>query len=828
MSFDRFTDRAKEALLLAQQAAQRYQHTQIDTEHLLLALLEQPESIAIKAMEHAGVDHNAVRRAVEAALARSPKVTVSGPGGPQAQIYITPALNAVVGPVAWAQAQRLHDQLVAVEHLLLALLEGPGGASAILRQHGLTQEAVDRALVAIRGSQQVTDESAESKYQALERFSRDLTQLAREGKLDPVIGRDAEIKRVIQVLSRRTKNNPALIGDPGVGKTAIVEGLAQRIIANQVPDTLKDKRLIALDMGALVAGSKFRGEFEERLKAVMDEIKQAKGEIVLFIDELHTVVGAGAAEGAIDASNMLKPALSRGELQCIGATTLDEYREHIEKDSALERRFQPVFVGEPSEEDTVAILKGLRERYEQHHKVKITDGALEAAAHLSARYISDRFLPDKAIDLVDEAGSKLHIESSYVPGDIAEMSAEIERLEQEREAAALRQDYEQAARLKQQIEQRRAELAGREQTWKRHQGESEPLVTEEQIADVVAMWTGIPVARMLEGETEKLLRMEEALHQRVIGQDEAVSAVSEAIRRARAGLKDPKRPIGSFIFLGPTGVGKTELARTLAEFLFDDEEAMVRIDMSEYMEKHAVSRLIGAPPGYVGYEEGGQLTEAVRRRPYRVILFDEIEKAHPDVFNILLQILDDGRLTDNTGRTVDFKNTVVIMTSNVGTQWQRPRDIGLAAVADAERGYEQMREQMLEELRRVMRPELLNRVDEIIVFRPLTREQIEQIVGLMIAQVESRLGERRLCLRLTEAARDLLARLGFDETYGARPLRRTIQRLVENPISAGILQGQYRDGDTVVVDAEGDRIVTRLFVPASAEASAGKPARAKK
>ena len=818
MNLEKFTDRAKEALMLAQQVAQRHQHTQIDTEHLLLALIEQPESVAIKIMDRAGVDHNAARRAVEAVLARTPKVTVSGPQGPQAQIYVTPALNQIVSQGAPAQAERLHDDFVAVEHLLLALLEGPGGASAILREHGLAQEAVDKALIEIRGSQSVTDEQAESKYQALERFSRDLTELAREGKLDPVIGRDEEIKRVIQVLSRRTKNNPALIGDPGVGKTAVVEGLAQRIIANQVPDTLKDKRLIALDMGALVAGSKFRGEFEERLKAVMDEIRKAQGRIVLFIDELHTVVGAGAAEGAIDASNMLKPALARGELQCIGATTLDEYREHIEKDSALERRFQPVVVGEPSEEATVAILEGLRERYEEHHHVKIGDDALKAAAHLSARYISDRFLPDKAIDLVDEAASKLHIESSYVPGDIAEMEKEIGDLEQEREQAALGQEYEKAAQLKQEIERRRADLAERRETWDRDRGASEPAVTEEQIAQVVSSWTGVPVSRMLEGESEKLLRMEETLHRRVIGQDEAVNAVSEAIRRARAGLKDPKRPIGSFIFLGPTGVGKPELARALAEFLFDDEEAVVRIDMSEYMEKHAVSRLIGAPPGYIGYEEGGQLTEAVRRRPYRVVLLDEVEKAHPDVFNILLQVLEDGRLTDNTGRTVDFKNTVVIMTSNVGSEWARPLGFGLTSEGRADdEGYEQMKSQMLEELRRVMRPELLNRIDEIIVFHALSRGQIERIVGLMIGQVEARLAERNLRLQLSDAARDLLAREGFDETYGARPLRRTIQRLVENPISKGILEGQYREGDTIVVDAEEGEIVTRLFVPAGAK-----------
>jgi len=804
MDLDKFTEKAKEVLLRSQQVMQRYSQSQLDTEHLLLALLEQADVIP-RLLREAGADPDLVRRRTEQALARTPKVQVHG--GPQAQVYLTPAAQRILMDGAWAQAQRLHDRLIAVEHLLLALLEGPGGASTILREAGVTQDALDRALRNLRGGQSVTDESAESTYAALERFSRDLTQLAREGKLDPVIGREEEIKRTIQVLSRRTKNNPALIGEPGVGKTAIAEGLAQQIVADQVPATLRGKRLVALDLGAMVAGSKFRGEFEERLKAVMDEIKRASGQIIVFIDELHTVVGAGAAEGAIDASNMLKPALARGEMQCIGATTLDEYRKNIEKDPALERRFQPVYIGEPTVEQTIEILRGLRDRYEQHHQVKYTDEALQAAAQLSARYITDRFLPDKAIDLMDEAGSKKHIEATYVPPQVSRLEAELRRLEDEREAAALDQNYEQAAQLKQRAEALREQLEQARQA--AVPDERSTTVTEEDIAQIVATWTGIPVSRMFEGEAAKLLHMEEKLHERVVGQEDGVNAVAEAIRRARAGLKDPKRPIGSFIFLGPTGVGKTELARALAEFLFDDEEAMVRLDMSEYMEKHSVSRLIGAPPGYVGFEEGGQLTEAVRRRPYRVILFDEIEKAHPDVFNILLQILEDGRLTDNMGRVVDFKNTVVVMTSNIGSEWSRPLGFGKGEEGGK---FAQMRERMLADLRRTFRPELLNRIDEVVVFHSLTREQIKAIVDLMIAALGRRLAEREISIELTEAARDLLAEQGFDETYGARPLRRTIQRLVENPISKGILEGTFQPGDRVTVDAEDGNIVTRVLV----------------
>jgi len=810
MDINKFTDKAKQVLMATQEVVRRYQHSQMDVEDLLLALLESSDGLANRIMERAGGDVNSIKRETELALARGPKVQVSGGGA--GQIYVTPGLSQILEGTAWEQAQRLHDSLIAVEHLLLGILaQGRSAAARLLQSHGVTLEGVDRALVEIRGGQQVTDEGAESRYQALERFSRDLTQLAREDKLDPVIGRDVEIQRVIQILSRRTKNNPVLIGEPGVGKTAVVEGLAQKIITANVPRTLKNKRVLALDLGAMVAGSKFRGEFEERMKAVMDEIKRAQGEIILFIDELHTVVGAGAAEGAIDASNMLKPALARGELKCIGATTLDEYRKHIEKDAALERRFAPVYVEEPSVADTLAILKGLRDRYQEHHQITYTDDALEAAARLSSRYITDRFLPDKAIDLIDEAGSRKHLQAVMSPPEVAALETQIARLENEREAAALRQDYESAARAKQEIEVLRTQLEEKQAQWDSRAGAADSVVTEEDIAHIVATWTGIPVSRMMEGEQGKLLRMEEELHKRVIGQEEAIHAVSEAVRRARAGLKDPKRPIGSFIFLGPTGVGKTELARALAEFLFDDEEAMVRLDMSEYMERFAVSRLVGAPPGYIGYEEGGQLTEAVRRRPYRVVLFDEIEKAHPDVFNMLLQILEDGRLTDSAGRVVDFRNTVIIMTSNLGGQHARTNH-ALGFGKDEEEGFRKTRETMLAELRRTFRPELLNRIDEIIVFEPLTQEQIEQIVDLMLARVQAQLDERRIKLAPTEAARAFLAREGFDPEYGARPLRRTIQRLVENPVARGLLQGEYREGDTVELDVEEGKLVPRLLV----------------
>ncbi len=818
MDISKFTDRAKRVLMASQETMRRYQHSQLDVEHLLLALIESSDGLAGEIITKAGGDAAGVKRDVESALARGPKVEVSGGG--TGQIYATPALLEILERTAWEHAQRMQDSLIAVEHLLLAIVtQGRSEAARILRSNGVAIDGLQRAVAEVRGGQRVTDEAAEGRYQALERFSRDLTELARQGKLDPVIGRDAEIQRVIQILSRRTKNNPVLIGDPGVGKTAVVEGLAQKIVSGEIPRTLKDKRILALDLGAMVAGSKFRGEFEERLKAVMDEIRKSEGKIMVFIDELHTVVGAGAAEGAIDASNMLKPALARGELQAIGATTLDEYRKHIEKDAALERRFAPVYVEEPSVEDTIAILRGLRERYEQHHSVSYDEEALEAAARLSARYITDRFLPDKAIDLVDEAGSKKHLQAVLSPPDIARLESQISRLEEQREASALRQDYEAAAKAKQEIEVLRSQLNEKQKEWESKTGEADSRVTAEDIAEIVATWTGIPVSRMFEEESDKLLRMEEELHKRVIGQDEAIHAVAESVRRARAGLKDPKRPIGSFVFLGPTGVGKTELARALAEFLFDDEDAMVRLDMSEYMERFAVSRMVGAPPGYVGYEEGGQLTEAVRRRPYRVILFDEIEKAHPDVFNMLLQILEDGRLTDAAGRVVDFRNTVLIMTSNLGSQHMRSGSLGLGGGVGEEE-FARTREQMLGELRRTFRPELLNRIDEIVVFEPLSQEQITQIVDLMLDRVREQLAERTISLDVTEPARLLLAKEGFDPEYGARPLRRTIQRLVENPIARGILQGEYREGDTVVLDAEDGKLVPRLLVPASEKQSA--------
>ena len=858
MDVNRLTLKSQAALEGAREQALARNHQAIEPEHVLFALLSDPEGVIYPLLHNLGVAPKPLRDRVDAALDRLPKVYA--PGG---EVRISQATGAMLEQ-AFREAQALTDEYVSTEHLLLAMLSGHTRAADILREAGLTRENVLAALAEVRGRQRVTDQMPEEKYQALERYGRDLTELARRGKLDPVIGRDEEIRRVIQVLSRRTKNNPVLIGEPGVGKTAIVEGLAQRIVAGDVPETLKDKRVVALDIGAMVAGAKYRGEFEERLKAVLREIADSEGQIITFIDELHTIVGAGAAEGAMDAGNMLKPMLARGELRMIGATTLDEYRERIEKDPALERRFQPVFVDEPSVEDTIAILRGLKERYELHHGVRISDPALVAAAVLSDRYITGRYLPDKAIDLVDEAASRLRIEIDSMPVEIDEVERRIKQLEIERAAlrketdpvskerleklereladlqersAAMKAHWQQEKEridairaLKQQIEEARAEAerAEREGDLERAaelrygrivelqkqldaenarlaelQSEVRMLkeeVTEEDIAEVVSAWTGIPVSRLMEGEMQKLIHLEEALHRRVVGQDEAVTAVANAIRRSRAGLADPNRPIGSFLFLGPTGVGKTELARTLAEYLFDDERAMIRIDMSEYQERHTVSRLIGAPPGYVGYEEGGQLTEAVRRRPYSVILLDELEKAHTDVFNILLQLLDDGRLTDGHGRTVDFRNTIVIMTSNLGS----------ALFQDPTIPAEKRKEAVLEAVRAHFRPEFVNRIDEIVVFEPLGRDEIERIVDIQVGRLAERLAERKLTLRLTEAARAWLAEQGYDPAFGARPLKRVIQRHLQNPLALKLLSGEVREGDTVEIDATPEGLVLRV------------------
>ena len=799
MRQERFTEQAQEALALSQELVRRYHHNQWDVEHVLLALLQQEKGLVDEILRHLGVDIEAVKQQVASTLEKMPKVAYE-----TGQIYATPRIQWLL-QTATAEADRLKDEFISTEHLLIAIAgEQKGEAVDILRHFGIDQEKVYRALQDIRGGHRVTDARAESKYRSLEKYGRDLTELARKGKIDPVIGRDNEIKRVMQILTRRTKNNPVIVGDAGVGKTAIAEGLAQKIAADDVPDSLKGRKVVALDMGALVAGSKFRGEFEERLKAVMDEVRQAQGEVILFIDEIHTVVGAGAAEGAIDASNMLKPALAHGELQCVGATTLDEYRKFIEKDKALERRLQPVFVGEPSVEATIEMLHGLRPRYEAHHKIKITDGALEAAAQLSQRYISDRFLPDKAIDLIDEAASKLRIDTESAPPEVKSLEQRLKQLTNEEEAASQRQDYEHATQLKAERLRLEDEYNRAKSNWLQ-QEKIDEVVDEEDIAQLISKWTGIPVSQMLEGEAEKLLHMEERIHDRLVDQEEAVVAISEAIRRSRAGLKDPRRPIGSFMFLGPTGVGKTELAKTLAWFLFDDENAMVRLDMSEYQEKHTVSRLIGAPPGYVGYEEGGQLTEAVRRRPYRVILLDEIEKAHPEVFNTLLQILDDGRLTDGHGRTVDFKNSVVIMTSNTGVELiKREGAIGFGTQKDEtktrKQSYEAMKEKVMAALKKSFRPEFLNRIDEIIVFHELTEEQLRSIVDLMVKDLQKRLAERKLGVELSKAAKSWLAKEGYDPIYGARPLRRVIERYVENPLSTKLLRGEFSEGDTVMVD----------------------------
>jgi len=853
MDTEKLTLKAQEALQEAKAVAERKHHQQIDVEHLLAALLGKKEGIVIPILQKLGSNPDLIASQLEDELNRIPQVTGRGAG----QVYLSSRLNEILNN-AWKEAERLTDEYVSTEHLLIAIAdEKQGAAFQILRRSGVTKDAIFRVLQEIRGPHRVTDQNPEEKYQALKRYARDLTEEARKGKLDPVIGRDDEIRRVIQVLSRRTKNNPVLIGEPGVGKTAIVEGLAQRIVKGDIPETLKNKKLVALDLGALIAGAKFRGEFEDRLKAVLKEISNAAGNIILFIDELHTLVGAGAAEGAIDASNMLKPALARGELRCVGATTLNEYRKYVEKDAALERRFQPIYVSQPSVEDTIAILRGLKERYEIHHGVKIKDSAIIAAAMLSHRYISDRFLPDKAVDLIDESASRLRIEIDSVPVEIDEVQRKIMQLEIERQALKKEKDKasldrlkkleKELADLKEEVGEKKVkwdnekkaisrireikekiektkqmmkeaerevnysrlaelqygEMARLESELKKEEGKLAELqksekmlkeeVDEEDVAEVVSKWTGIPVSRMLEGEVEKLVHMEERLKQRVVGQDDAIIAVSNAVRRARGGLQDPNRPIGSFIFMGPTGVGKTELARALAEFLFDDEQAMVRIDMSEYMEKHSVARLIGAPPGYVGYEEGGFLTEAVRRRPYSIVLMDEIEKAHPDVFNILLQILDDGRLTDGHGRTVDFKNTVVIMTSNIGSQWIV--DLG-------EKDYEEMRRRVMDAVKAQFKPEFLNRVDELIIFHSLGLEQIKAIVEIQVKKLEQRLSEKRIQLKMTEKAKEWLAKEGFDPAYGARPLKRVIQKEIQDKLAMKLLEGKFKEGNMITADLD--------------------------
>jgi ATP-dependent Clp protease ATP-binding subunit ClpC len=817
MRFDRFTERAQEAAQRSAEIIQRYGHNQIDTEHILLALIEQPQGVIPQVLEALKVDATALTERLDYILRTSPKANIFGGG--TGQVFITPRVKRIID-LANEEANRLKDEYISTEHIFLAILsERSTPAARLLEGAGVTRERVNESVQQLRGGQRVTDPQAETRYRTLERFSRDLTKLAREGKLDPVIGRDVEILRVIRILSRRTKNNPVLIGEAGVGKTAIVEGLAQKIATNDIPEILSGRRVVALDLGAMIAGSRFRGEFEERLKAAIEEIQRAEGEVILFIDELHTVVGAGAAQGAMDASNMLKPALARGELHAIGATTLDEYHKHIEKDAALERRFAPVYVEEPNVDDTIKMLQGLRDRYEAHHKVRFSDEALVAAARLSDRYVTERHLPDKAIDLMDESAAKLRVALYMLPPELKDMKSELDRLTAEEEQAGLERNYERAAEKKSKRLSLEAEFSQMRDHWE-SEHELDEVVDESDIAEVVAQWTGIPVSQMMETESEKLLHMEERLHENIIGQSEAIHAISDAIRRARSGLKDPRRPIGSFIFIGPSGVGKTELAKALAEFLFDDLDAIVRIDMSEYREQHAVSRLFGAPPGYVGYEEGGQLTEAVRRRPYRIILFDEIEKAHPEVWNSLLQILDDGRLTDGQGRVVNFRNTVLIMTSNLGTEYiNKSGSFGfLQSSADNEE--REAHSKIEKELKNTFRPEFLNRIDEIITFSSLSKEQMQQIVDLQMEEIQERLCEHDLAVELTPASREWLANEGFDPAFGARPLRRALQKHVESPLSVSLLSGEFKSGDTVIVDVdeETEQLVFRpLGEPVPAE-----------
>jgi ATP-dependent Clp protease ATP-binding subunit ClpC len=797
MRFDRFTERAQEAAQRAAEIIQRYGHNQIDTEHILLALIEQPDGVIPQILKNLDVDSDALVEKLDNTLKLSPKANIFGGGA--GQIFITPRVKRIID-LALEDAHRLKDEYISTEHIFLSILsERNTPSSRILEGAGLTRDRVYDAVQELRGGKRVTDPQAETKYRVLEKYSRDLTKLAREGKLDPVIGRDTEVMRLIQILSRRTKNNPVLIGEAGVGKTAIVEGLAQKISTNDIPEILSGKRVVSLDLGAMIAGSRFRGEFEERLKSAIEEVQNSAGEVILMIDELHTVIGAGAAQGAMDASNMLKPALARGELQCIGATTLDEYHKHIEKDSALERRFAPIYVEEPNVEDTIKMLQGLRDRYEAHHKVRFSDDALTAAARLADRYVTERHLPDKAIDLMDEAAAKLRVALYSLPPELKAKKEEVDRLQAEEDAASNSRDYQHAAEIKVERLRKEDEFRIDREVWE-CEHKLDEVVDVNDIAEVVHQWTGIPLNQMMETESAKLLHMEERLHEQIIGQEEAIHAVSDAIRRARSGLKDPARPIGSFIFIGPSGVGKTELAKALAWFMFDDEDAMVRIDMSEYHEQHTVSRLFGAPPGYVGYEEGGQLTEAVRRRPYRVILFDEIEKAHPEVWNALLQILDDGRLTDGQGNVVDFRNTVLIMTSNLGTEYVRKGGTLGFLQPDTNDEDRESQAKIEKALKGTFRPEFINRIDEIILFSPLTVEEMELIVDLQLKEIQDRLNEFGIKVVLTENARKWLAKTGYDPAFGARPLRRALQKFVESPLSMKLLAGEIESGVSVSVD----------------------------